>query len=110
MNTLRILLADDHEVVRRGLKELLEAQPGWEVVDEATNGREAIEKAERLKPDVVILDIAMPALNGLEATRQISESLPRTEILILTVNDSEQLVRTVLEARSRILAKIGRGA
>jgi DNA-binding NarL/FixJ family response regulator len=98
VSALRILLADDHEIVRRGLKDLLQAQPGWDVVGEALTGREAVEKAERLKPDVVILDISMPVLNGLEATRQIRQSLPRTEILILTVNDSEQLVRSVLEA------------
>lgn len=98
MSALRILLADDHEVVRRGLKELLGHQPGWQVVDEATTGREAVEKAERLKPDIVVLDIAMPALNGLEATHQILASLPQVEILILTMNDSEQLVRSVLDA------------
>src|SRR5215472_7104252 len=95
-SALRILLADDHEVVRRGLRQLLRAQSSWEVVDEATTGREAVEKSEQLKPDVVILDIAMPVLNGLEATRLIHASLPRTEILILTMNDSEQLMRSVL--------------
>jgi DNA-binding NarL/FixJ family response regulator len=98
MSVLRILLADDHEIVRRGLKDLLEAQPGWNVVDEAATGREAVKKAERLKPDIVILDISMPVLNGLEATHQIRHSLPRTQILILTVNDSEQMARSVLEA------------
>ena len=97
-SALRILLADDHEVVRRGLRQLLRAQSSWEVVDEATTGREAVEKSEQLKPDVVILDIGMPVLNGLEATRQIHASLPRTEILILTMNDSEQLMRSVLDA------------
>lgn len=98
MSALRILLADDHEVVRRGLKDLLRTQATWQVVEEATTGREAVEKAKHLQPDVVIMDIAMPVLNGLEATRQILASLPRTEILILTVNDSEQLVRCVLDA------------
>jgi DNA-binding NarL/FixJ family response regulator len=97
-SVLRILLADDHEVVRRGLKELLEVQAGWQIVGEAATGREAVEKAELLKPDVVVLDVSMPELNGLEATHQILRSLPRTEILILTINDSEQLAQTVLQA------------
>jgi DNA-binding NarL/FixJ family response regulator len=98
MSGVRILLADDHELVRRGLREVLEAQPGWSVVDEAITGHEAVEKAERLKPDVVILDISMPVLNGLEAARQIRKMLPQAEILILTMHHSEHLARTVLEA------------
>jgi DNA-binding NarL/FixJ family response regulator len=98
VSALRILLADDHEIVRRGLKDLLEAEAGWQIVGEATTGREAVAKAKLLKPDVAILDIRMPELNGLEATRQIRQALPRTEILILTMSDSEQLARTVLEA------------
>lgn len=77
---------------------MLKSQPGWEVVDEAITGREAVEKAERLKPDVVILDISMPVLNGLEAARQIRKTLPRTEILILTMHHSEKLARIVLDA------------
>jgi DNA-binding NarL/FixJ family response regulator len=101
VSVLRILLADDHEIVRRGLKDLLEAEAGWQIVGEATTGREAVAKAKLLKPDVVILDLRMPGLNGLEATRQILQSIPGTEILILTVNDSEQLARTVLEAGAR---------
>jgi DNA-binding NarL/FixJ family response regulator len=98
VTALRILLADDHEIVRRGLKDLLEAEAGWQIVGEAATGREAVAKAKLLKPDVAILDIRMPELNGLEATRQIRQALPRTEILILTMSDSEQLARTVLEA------------
>ena len=98
MSVLRILLADDHEIVRRGLKDLLEAEAGWQIVGEATTGREAVAKTQLLKPDVVILDLRMPELNGLDATRQILQSLPGTEILILTVSDSEQLARTLLEA------------
>lgn len=98
MDALRILLADDHEVVRRGLRELVETQAGWQIVGEATTGREAVEKARLLEPDVVVLDLRMPELNGLEATRQILQLLPRTEILILTVDESEQLTRSVLEA------------
>jgi DNA-binding NarL/FixJ family response regulator len=101
MPTLRILVADDHEVVRRGLRALLESRPGWEVCGEATTGREAVEKARELKPDLVVLDITMPELNGLEATRQILKSLPRTEVLVLTVHESEQVVHEVLEAGAR---------
>jgi DNA-binding NarL/FixJ family response regulator len=98
VSVLRILLADDHEIVRRGLKDLLAAEAGWQIVGEAATGREAVAKAKLLKPDVVILDLRMPGLNGLDATRQILQSLPGTEILILTISDSEQLARTVLEA------------
>jgi len=97
----RILLADDHEVVRRGLCSLLRAQPDWEVCGEAANGREAVEKAATLKPEVVILDIGMPNLNGLEATRQILRANPQTKILILTLHDSDQVVREVLDAGAR---------
>jgi DNA-binding NarL/FixJ family response regulator len=98
VSVLRILLADDHEIVRRGLKDLLEAEAGWRIVGEAATGREAVAKAKLLKPDVVILDLRMPELNGLEATRQIRRSLPGSEILVLTMSDSEELARTVLEA------------
>ena len=101
MTTVRILVADDHEIVRQGLRALLEAQPGWQVVAEAVDGREALDKAKRLHPDVVVLDVSMPNLNGLEATRQIRKALPQTEVLILTMHDSEQLVREVLEAGAR---------
>lgn len=101
MTPLRILIADDHEVVRRGLRQLLAGRPGWQVVGEATTGREAVRIAEQLKPDVVILDITMPELNGLEAAHRILKSLPRTEVLILTMHESEQRVRDVLDAGAR---------
>jgi len=101
MKRIRILVADDHEVVRRGLRTLLEAQPGWEVAGEAATGREALEMTKQLKPEVVLLDITMPELNGLEATRQILKALPKTEVLILTMHESEQLVREVLKAGAR---------
>jgi DNA-binding NarL/FixJ family response regulator len=95
---VRILVADDHQVVRTGLRALLESKTGWQVCAEAANGREAVEKAGRLKPDVAVLDIGMPLLNGVEATRQIRKLSPQTEILILTMHDSEQLVQEVLGA------------
>jgi len=101
MNPFRILIADDHEVVRRGIRSLLEHHPGWEVVGEAENGREAVERTGQLKPDLVLLDIGMPYLNGLEAARQILATQPLMRILILTIHDSEQVVRDVLALGAR---------
>ncbi|MBZ5497307.1 MAG: response regulator transcription factor [Acidobacteriia bacterium] len=101
MKPVRILVADDHEVVRRGVCTLLESQPGWEVVGEAITGRDAVKKAEKLRPDVVVLDISMPELNGLEATRQIVKAAPQSEVLILTIHDSEHVARQVLAAGAR---------
>ncbi|MEQ1352511.1 MAG: response regulator transcription factor [Candidatus Acidiferrum sp.] len=98
---MRILVADDHDIIRRGLKELLTSRSGWEVCAEAKTGREAVTLAEQLKPEVVVMDISMPDLNGLEAARQIRKSLPRTEILILTLHFSDQLVREIVEAGVR---------
>ncbi len=95
---VRILIADDHQVVRTGLRALLESRTGWQVCAEAANGREAVEKAGQLKPDVAVLDIGMPLLNGVEATRQIRKLSPQTKVLILTMHDSEVLVQEVLEA------------
>ena len=96
MTTVRILVADDHEIVRQGLRALLEAQPGWQVVAEAIDGREALDKAKRLHPDVVVLDVSMPNLNGLEATRQIRKALPQTEVLILSQHESSEMMRQAL--------------
>jgi DNA-binding NarL/FixJ family response regulator len=101
MGVFRILVADDHEVVRKGLISLLQSQPDWQVCGEAADGREAVEKAQQLKPDVVILDIGMPSLNGLEATRQILKINPQARVLILTLHDSDQVVREVLNAGAR---------
>ena len=101
MAPFRILLADDHEVVRAGLRALLEEQSGWEVVAEAADGRDAVEKASKLKPDVVVIDIAMPSLNGLEAVRQIVKTVPNTKVLVLTMYDSDPLIQQVLQAGAR---------
>ena len=98
---VRILLADDHDVVRHGLRHLLEQQEGWTVCGEASGGREAVELARRLQPDVAVLDVAMPDLNGLEATRQIRKASARTEVLVFTMHESEQLVREVLAAGAK---------
>jgi DNA-binding NarL/FixJ family response regulator len=96
-----VLIADDHEVVRRGLRALIDEQPGWQVVAEAIDGREAVAKAEEFKPDVAILDITMPSLNGLEATRQIAKLSPRTKVLILSIHESDQLIHGLLDAGAR---------
>jgi DNA-binding NarL/FixJ family response regulator len=101
VKTVRILLVDDHEVVRKGLRELLKGHKHWKVVGEAANGREAVGKVKRLKPDVVVMDYGMPELNGLEATRQIVEAVPGTELLILTPHDSEELAREIVGAGAR---------
>ncbi len=101
MGVLRIMVADDHEVVRKGLVALLQAQPEWQVCGEAGDGREAVEKAIQLKSDILILDIGMPSLNGLEATRQILKTIPNARVLILTLHDSDQVVREVLNAGAR---------
>lgn len=101
MSRVRILVADDHEIVRRGLKAMLESQPDWEIVAEAVTGREAIEKAKQTTPDIAIIDVGMPELNGLEATRQVLKALPQTEILILTMHENEQIMREVLDAGAR---------
>jgi len=101
MTRTRILIADDFPLFRKGVREFLETQPGYEVVGEAATGREALVKAKHLKPHVVILDISMPELNGLEATREILKAVPETEVLVLTLHESEDLVHKVLEAGAR---------
>jgi DNA-binding NarL/FixJ family response regulator len=101
MEPLRLLVADDHEIVRKGLRCLLEAQPGWQVTAEACDGREAVEKAKEIKPDITVLDIGMPALNGLEAARQMIKNDARAKILILTMHESDPLIREVLDAGAR---------
>ncbi len=101
METLRILIADDHGLVRRGARELLSSRRGWTVVGEAANGREALEKAIELKPDVAVIDISMPDLDGVEVARQIREAVPDTKVLVLTMHESEQMVRRALDAGAR---------
>ncbi len=99
--TPRILLVDDHELVRRGLRALLEMQPGWVVCGEAADGRTAVDLAQKLAPSIVVMDIGMPQLNGIEATRQILERTRGIEVLMLSVHDSEQAVREVIGAGAR---------
>ena len=101
MSLLRIVVADDHEIVRGGLISLLKSHAGWEVCGEARDGREAVEKVKELKPDIVILDIGMPNLNGLEAARQMAHNNPQSKLLILTMSDADEMVRAVLDAGAR---------
>ena len=96
--TLRILLADDHTVVRQGLRKVLEERPDWQVVAEAGDGREAVRQAEQHKPDVAILDVAMPLLNGVEATRQIVKRVPGVRVLVLSMHADEAYVTQILQA------------
>ena len=101
MPKLRIVIADDHELIRRGLRSILQAEPDWEVVAEASDGREAVRKVEELKPDVVVIDLGMPDLNGLTATKQILQTQPKTEVVLLTMHHSEQTISEVLQTGAR---------
>lgn len=98
---LRILIADDHELVRRGLAALLQSHEGWEICAEAKDGREAVDKARQLKPDIVILDVGMPNLNGLAATRQLMQQDSELKVIVLTITDSDQVIREALDAGAR---------
>jgi DNA-binding NarL/FixJ family response regulator len=98
---LRILLADDHEIVRRGLRALLEEHEGWEVCGEASDGRECVDKALQLNPDIVIVDIGMPNLNGLDTTRRLLQHDPHFKVIVLTITDSDQVIREALDAGAR---------
>jgi DNA-binding NarL/FixJ family response regulator len=101
VSVFRILVADDHEIVRRGISSLLSTRSGWEVCAEAGNGRAAVEKAKELRPDLVILDLHMPSLNGLEAARQILRDNPQQRILVLTITDSEQMAQELLRVGAK---------
>jgi len=101
MNVIRILVADDHIVVRKGLCLLIESHPGFKVIAEASNGREAVAMVEAHKPDVAILDVAMPMLNGIEAARQISEKLPQTAIVFLSMHSDEGYVLKALKSGAK---------
>ena len=99
--TVRILLVDDHPIVRQGLKTLLEGRTGWEVIGEASDGAEAVEKAKDLNPDVMVLDVTMPNMNGLEACRLLRRQAPQLEILFVTQHDSPQMMREAMDAGAR---------
>jgi len=101
MNTLRILIADDHDLVRKGLRMLIEEHPGWTVCAEARSGREAVELAAQHHADIVVIDISMPDLNGLEATRLIRKSCPKSEVLVITHHDSDEMAAEVIDAGAR---------
>jgi DNA-binding NarL/FixJ family response regulator len=99
--TIRIVLVDDHPIVRQGLKTLLEGHSDWEVIGEASDGAEAVEKARDLSPDVMVLDVTMPRMNGLDACRVLRRQYPALEILFVTQHDSPQMMREALEAGAR---------
>jgi DNA-binding NarL/FixJ family response regulator len=101
MAKLKILIADDHDLIRRGVRDLLAARSEWQVVGEASNGADAVRMAVSLRPDVAILDFSMPELNGPEAAAQIAEKVPETGVVVLTMHDSEQVMREVLQAGAR---------
>ena len=98
---IRVLLADDHAVVRKGFRMILAAQPDMEIVGEAGNGREAVELAQSIRPDVVVMDVAMPGLNGIEATRRLADLCPQTRVLALSMHKDSVYVREILRAGAR---------
>ena len=101
MTNLKILIADDHDLIRKGLRRLIEEHPGWQVCGEARSGREAVEQCVQLQPDVIVIDVSMHDLNGLEATRQIRKSCPKIEVLVITHHDSDEMAAEVMDAGAR---------
>lgn len=98
---IRILVADDHDVVRRGVRDILQINPDWQVTAEAADGREAVEMALKEKPNVIVLDVSLPVLNGIGVTRQIRQALPQTEILLFTMHEDEETISGGLAAGAR---------
>ena len=101
MRRLKVLVADDHEVMRTGVRALIEQEPGWQVCGTATNGQEAVEVARKLKPDVVVLDMTMPELDGLEALREIKHALPNTEVVVFSAYHSEEVIEQLFDAGAK---------
>src|SRR5579863_8362044 len=101
MKNARLLIVDDHEIFRRGLRALLEPSSEWEICGEAVDGMDAVEQFKRLRPDIVVLDVSMPPLNGLEAARLISKEKPEPQIVIITQHDSPQIRSAAIEAGAR---------
>jgi DNA-binding NarL/FixJ family response regulator len=97
----RVLIVDDHAAIRRGVQSILQSSPEWELCGEAENGQEAVQLAGKLKPEIIIMDVSMPVLNGLEATRIIHHTMPSTKILVLTLHSSTELVRSAFRAGAR---------
>src|ERR1700745_451854 len=98
---MRLLIVDDHEVVRRGVRSLLSEQTGWEVCGEAVDGQDALDKARDLEPDLIVMDVSMPRLNGLEATRQLRNVLPHCEVLILSQHENIEMAKQAFKAGAR---------
>jgi two-component system, NarL family, response regulator NreC len=101
MYPLRILIADDHEVVREGMRALIEHEPGWEVCGTAMTGQEAVDTAKKLKPEVVVLDMTMPELDGLDVLREIKRALPNTEVVIFSAHHSEEVIEQLFDAGAK---------
>jgi len=101
MRPLKVLIADDHEVVREGMRALIEHEPGWQICGAAANGQEAVHTAKKVKPHVVVLDMAMPGLDGLEALREIKRALPNTEVVIFSAHHAEEVIEQLFEAGAK---------